>query len=208
MTLYYITDRRQLPGDEAARRRTLIDKIAAAAAAGVDLIQLRERDLSTRELEAVGREAVAAVRAAGGQTKLLINSRVDVALAIGADGVHLRSDDPSASDARMMAGVRSGFIVGVSCHAAAEVRAAWSHGANLVVFGPVFEKNGVRGTLVENLRIACAAAPGLVLALGGVTVENMRECLRAGAAGVAGIRLFQEADDLTGTIHALRSAAK
>src|ERR1700733_12038404 len=98
--LYYITDRTQFPGDEHARRRALLAKIAEAAHAGVDYIQLREKDLSTRELEHLARESVGMIRQVGTEnrellTRLLINSRTDVALAAGADGVHLRSEDVS-----------------------------------------------------------------------------------------------------------------
>lgn len=208
MLLYYITDRRQLPGSDSESRHALLDKIAGAAAAGVDLIQLRERDLTVHELEALARQAVGAVREANAATKLLINSRIDVALAVGANGVHLRSDDPVASDARLAAHARSGFVIGVSCHTVAEVRLAWSHGADFAVFGPVFEKQGTRVTLVEGLRAACAVTPTFVLALGGVTIGNAMDCLRAGAAGVAGIRLFQEAGELTRVVHAMRSAVR
>src|SRR5437868_6399056 len=91
--LYYITDRSQFRGDEPTRRRALLAKVAEAAHAGVDYIQLREKDLSTRELETLARQVVAAVRENSPSTRVLINSRADVALAVGADGVHLRADD-------------------------------------------------------------------------------------------------------------------
>ena len=98
--LYYITDRTQFPGDEHARRRALLAKIAEAAHAGVDYIQLREKDLSTRELEHLARESRGMIQQVGAEnrelrTRLLINSRSDVALATDADGVHLRSEDVS-----------------------------------------------------------------------------------------------------------------
>ena len=99
--LYYITDRRAFPGDESSRRRRLLEKMREAARAGVDYIQLREKDLSTRELESLAREAVGVVRESSLlRTALLINSRTDVALAVQADGVHLRSDDVSPQDVR------------------------------------------------------------------------------------------------------------
>ncbi|MGH9523542.1 MAG: thiamine phosphate synthase [Terriglobales bacterium] len=192
MLLYYITDRQQFPGTDAEQRRSVLKTIEQAARAGVDYIQVRERDLSSRVLEHITRDAVAAVRAANPSTRLLVNSRVDIALAAGADGVHLRSDDPFASEARLMARARSGFIVAVSCHTPADVRSAWSHGADFAVFGPVFEKRSVTPTLVEGLRAACAATPGRVFALGGVTADNASACMKAGAAGIAGIRLFQQ----------------
>src|SRR6266403_1843331 len=107
--LYYITDRTQFPGDEPSRRRALLAKIGDAAQAGVDHIQLREKDLTGRELEILAREAVAIIRenplTANYQSRtarLLINSRTDIALAVGADGVHLRSDDISPSEVRQV----------------------------------------------------------------------------------------------------------
>ena len=106
--LYYITDRSQFPGDELARRVALVNKIAEAASSGVDYIQLREKDLSARELQELGQEAVRVLQgtntSSAGQnltpTRLLINSRTDIALAAGADGVHLRSNDVSPAEAR------------------------------------------------------------------------------------------------------------
>ena len=201
--LYYITDRSQFPGGEPQRRRALLAKIAEAALCGVDHIQLREKGLSTRELEELAGEAIRLIReerAANDQrtsTCLLINSRTDVALAVGADGVHLRSDDISASEVRNVwkQAERSGApVVGVSCHSSEEVHHAASEGADFVVFGPVFEKNKIKGsapTGVEALRHACREKIP-VLGLGGVTLENAKACMEAGAAGIAGIRLFQE----------------
>ena len=208
MVFCYITDRRQFPGSPAQQRERLLAKIAEASRAGVDLVQLREKDLAARDLEVLAREAVATVRENGGanRTRLLINSRVDVAIAAGADGVHLRADDIAASEARVIfskAGVHAPMI-GVSCHSLSEVRLAESHGANFAVFGPVFEKSGAPGQGLEALRAVCGKVPARgveaavpagtmpVLALGGVTLENAAACLDAGAAGVAAIRLFQE----------------
>src|SRR5208282_5840407 len=120
--LYYITDRSQFRGDERARRRALPEKIVEAALAGVDYIQLREKDLSARELETLAREAVAAVRENSSSTRLLINSRIDVALAAGADGVHLRADDVAPDDVRqMLPESSSGFLVAASCHSKEDV---------------------------------------------------------------------------------------
>jgi thiamine-phosphate pyrophosphorylase len=192
MLLYYITDRRQFTGTGAEQRRKLLDKISEAARAGVDYIQLRERDLPARELESLAKEAADVVAASGSATRLLINSRVDIALACGAAGVHLRSDDPHASDARSMASTRADFVVGVSCHTTQEVQSAWSHGADFTVFAPVFEKAGQPGAGVEELRKACAVAPRFVFALGGVNAGSALLCAEAGAVGVAGIRLFQD----------------
>jgi thiamine-phosphate pyrophosphorylase len=196
--LYYITDRRQLSPNDDEAKELLLDCIRAAAKAGVDGIQLRELDLSTRELTELGKRALEIIRSADSATRLLINSRSDIAIACGADGAHLRSDDLSPAEARA-AFMQAGFmrpVIGVSCHSVAEVELAEGHGADFAVFGPVFEKDGQAAkTGILALHQAChrqAAKPPMpVVALGGVSVGNAAECLRTGAAGVAGIRLFQ-----------------
>lgn len=210
--LLYITDRTAFPGDEPARRGRLLEKISEAARCGVDYIQLREKDLSTRELESLAREAIRAIRQNSKQktenfdpttshqqptTALLINSRNDVALAIGADGVHLRSDDVSPSEARLIwkcgaSTHESSPIIAVSCHSAEEVAQAAANQATFAVFAPVFEKaSRVNPAGLATLREACRA-PIPVMALGGVSLENAALCLEAGAAGIAAVRLFQE----------------
>jgi thiamine-phosphate pyrophosphorylase len=210
--LCYITDRAAFAEDEATRRRRVLDKIADAVRAGVDSIQLRERDLSTRELESLAREALGVIRAARREdrkprTSLLVNSRTDVALAVGAEGVHLRSEDVSPQEVRriweaaedpMLRTSRGAKepLIGVSCHSAAEVRQAAADGASFAVFAPVFEKKDAPGAAATGLALleqACREKVP-VLALGGVTLENARACLEAGAAGIAAIRLFQEND--------------
>jgi thiamine-phosphate pyrophosphorylase len=215
--LYYITDRTAFAGDESSRRRRLVEKIAEAARAGVDYIQLREKDLSTRELELLAKEAVNAIRrvrlsSSNSQpaTALLINSRTDVALAVDANGVHLRSDDASPEDVRAAwnkCGAGTSFdklregsarqnppqasIVAVSCHSPAEVVEAAAQGATFAVFGPVFGKKHAPPVGLKLLREACLANIPVV-ALGGITLENASSTLAAGAAGVAAIRLFQD----------------
>ena len=203
MLLYYITDRTQFPGDQPERHRRLLAKIAEAASCGVDYIQLRERDLPARELEKLAGEAlqsVATAKLTAGnrelRTALLINSRTDVAIAAGADGVHLRSDDISPDEVRQLwgqCGASARPLIGVSCHSVSEVSAAASQNADFAVFAPVFGKANVDvpATGLDALRKACQQEIP-VLALGGITVENARSCLQAGAAGIAGIRLFQE----------------
>ena len=206
MLLYYITDRAQFSGDETQRGKALLERISAAARAGVDFIQLREKDLSGRELESLARNAVKAVREASGQTRLLINSRVDVALAVGADGVHLRTSDISASNVRAVwrsAHAERDPIIAISCHAGDEVKRAVESGANFAVLGPVFEKGNAPSIGVEMLRsVSRCGIP--VLTLGGVKLNNAALCLESGAAGVAGIRLFQEGN-LAETVTNLRS---
>lgn len=197
MLLYYITDRKQFPGGELERREGLLHHIAEAARCGVDYVQLREKDVSSRDLATLAREAMEKIRVSGGNTRLLINSRTDVALAGGADGVHLRSSDVSPEEVRKIWREGQGSaqpIVAVSCHTAAEVEAAEKSGADFVVFGPVFGKKdapekGAAG--LDLLRTVCRSRIP-VFALGGVTFENAAQCVDAGATGVAGIRLFQE----------------
>jgi thiamine-phosphate pyrophosphorylase len=215
--LYYITDRRAFPGDETAQRRRLLEKISEAARSGVDYIQLREKDLPTRELEKLAREAVNIVRGSSQlKTALLINSRTDVSLAAEADGVHLRSDDILPSEVRKLWSCGAGTlarenslqnpIIGVSCHSPQEVAQAARNKANFAVFAPIFEKHvpeqsafnkkdprHVQPTGLSLLAEACRSQIP-VLALGGITLENAHSCLEAGAAGIAAIRLFQEND--------------
>jgi thiamine-phosphate pyrophosphorylase len=216
LLLCYITDRKQFSGDEATRRLLLLQKIADAARCGVDFIQLREKDLSARELEALAREAVGIVQKNVGTlnrkpgTRLLVNSRTDIAIAVGADGVHLRSDDISPSQVRTIwaesgTGTRARVTVSISCHSAEDVSRAAADGADFALFGPVFEKQDapqISPAGLENLCHACKERIP-VLALGGVTVENAQSCLDAGAAGIAGIRLFQE-NEISKIVESLR----
>jgi thiamine-phosphate pyrophosphorylase len=213
--LCYITDRTQFSGDEAARYMRLLDKIAEAVEAGVDYIQLRERDLTTRELGALAHKALGIIQQSKLRTenrelrtKLLINSRTDVALAVSAHGVHLPANDVSPEEVRHIsraAHTPVRLTVTQACHEPEEVHRAAENGADLAVFAPVFEKKSAPGTKptgLETLRTACQYKIP-VLALGGVTLENAADCLRAGAAGIAAIRLFQD-HDLADTVRRLR----
>lgn len=208
--LYYISDRSAFPGDESERRRHLLEKIREGARAGVDYIQLREKDLSTRELESLARAAMEAIRdSSQRRTALLINSRTDVALAVGGSGVHLRSADILPEDIRTIwkerrpAVSRAGTparqdsprdpVIGVSCHSPAEVASAAANAATFAVFAPVFEKKDAPAAGLKFLQEACLADIP-VLALGGITLTNAHSCLAAGAAGIAAIRLFQDND--------------
>ena len=208
--LYYITDRAAFSGDEPTRCLRLLEKIQEAARAGVDYIQLREKDLPTRDLESLARKAariVAQLRTENRElrTALLINSRIDVALAVGADGIHLRSEDVSPEKVRLVwqrhyecgagAPARANSprnpLIAVSCHSPAEVAQAAAAHATFAVFAPVFEKKDAPPAGLAVLQKACAAKIP-VLALGGITLTTARSCLEAGAAGIAAIRLFQD----------------
>jgi thiamine-phosphate pyrophosphorylase len=218
--LYYITDRTAFPGTESERRLHLLLKIAEATRAGVDYIQLREKDLPTRELEMLAHDAVQVVgenSRSASPTRLLINSRTDIALAVAAHGVHLPAGDVSPATVRHIvqlarnggsypADAATRFTTAVSCHTTEEVHRAAKDAATFAVFAPVFEKKDsptTRAAGLIALREACRAAIP-ILALGGVTLTNARSCLDAGAAGVAAIRLFQE-NDVTRLVHQLCS---
>jgi thiamine-phosphate pyrophosphorylase len=221
--LYYITDRTAFAPDEPTRRRRLLEKISEAAQAKVDYIQLREKDLPTRELESLAREAVsilAQLRTENRELKtaLLINSRTDVAVAVQADGVHLRSDDISPKEVRTVwrCGASLGWagpparrlstsdpLIAVSCHSPEEVTQAAANGATFAVFAPVFEKKNAQPAGLKRLPDACRSNIR-VLALGGIMLTNAQSCLEAGAAGIAAIRLFQE-NNIAQVVQQLRS---
>jgi thiamine-phosphate pyrophosphorylase len=179
------------------------------AAQGIDFIQLREKDLSSADLARVARGVLRAIE--GSSTRLLLNGRADVAVAVGAHGVHLTS----ATDELPPAAIRAVYdsaglpppVVSVSVHSLAEVHRAIEDRAGLILFGPVFGKLVAgkelgRSLGIESLREACDAARGIedtsILALGGVTRENQQSALDAGAAGIAAIRLFAGARPQTG----------
>ena len=213
--LYYITDRTAFADDEPTRRRRLLEKISEATSASVHYIQLREKDLSIRDLESLAREAAGIITKLrtgnpGLRTALLINSRTDVALAVGASGVHLRSEDISPREVKKIWQSESGAtrdsngtrarqlsaqnpIVAVSCHSPEDVTQAAAQEATFAVFAPVFEKQNTRPAGLQSLSEACRTSIP-VLALGGVTLANAQSCMTAGAAGIAAIRLFQEND--------------
>ena len=171
----------------------ILQLVEAAVAAGITLIQLREKNLTTRVLFELARRAAHITQ--GSATRLLVNDRGDVAQAAGADGAHLSSGSLESRVVRQTFGEE--FLIGASTHSAAEVRAARDGGADFVVFGPVFETVSKRiyGEPVGLEKLSEAARelePFPIIALGGVTLENARDCLRAGARGVAAIRLFND----------------
>lgn len=171
----------------------ILAHVSAAVTAGIDLIQIREKQLTARVLFALTEQAAKRVR--GTETRLLVNDRADVAMAAGADGVHLTTQSIDSGTVRRAFGEQ--FLIGVSTHSLAEARAARDGGADFVVFGPVFAtaSKGKYGSPLgtgELGRVAGALQPFPVLALGGITTENAADCLQGGASGIAAISLFDE----------------
>ena len=183
--------------------------IRSAIAAGVDWIQIREKDLETRSLVDLGRFAVAEAGRRG--VRVFVNDRLDVALTVGAAGVHLGEKSFPVEEVvawRRSAG-RTEFRIGASCHSLESARAAEGAGADYIFFGPVFETPSKLGfgrpQGTEQLKEICTSVRIPVLAIGGVNLENAPGCIAAGAAGIAAIRLFQEATDVAEIAARLRA---
>jgi thiamine-phosphate pyrophosphorylase len=196
--LCYITDRHGLAPS------MLVPRLHAVAQAGVDLIQLREKDLASRELLGLAKSAVEVSQ--GSNARIVINDRLDVALAAGAHGVHLGGQ--SAPPEVVRRHVDKDFLVGVSCHSLEDALKAEAGGADYILLGPIFDTPSKRpfgpplglnklSEVAKRIRIP-------LLALGGITVERVRPCLEAGATGIAGIRLFQEVPSVADRICEMR----
>jgi thiamine-phosphate pyrophosphorylase len=206
--LCYVTDKSALSASPAGSRAFLLEKVKAAAAAGVDWIQIREKQLSGRELAELANQAL---QVAPAPCRVLINDRLDVACAVGAAGVHLTEQSISVADARTFArerGLPASFLVGRSAHSFDSAWAAADSGANYIIFGPVFStpSKAAYGPPqgIERLATICRRAAIPVLAIGGITPENAGECIAAGVAGIAAIRIFQDASDLPAVVDQLR----
>jgi thiamine-phosphate pyrophosphorylase len=174
----YVTDRRQ--GD-------LLAHVGRAVASGVDLIQVREKDLPAMDLL----DLVCCIRDMivghpGSQTKVLVNGRLDIALIAGIDGVHLPGDGFPASEVRPH--VRT---LGVSCHSTEDAIQAERDGVDYIIFGPVFDTPGKKAAGIDALQRVVQAVKIPILAIGGITSENTPAVLEAGASGIAAIRMFQ-----------------
>ena len=195
MTLCLVTDRRRLARGAAspeAARACLLDQVRHAIDAGVDLIQVRERDLDAADLSALVRDIVGLAR--GTATQVVVNDRLDVALACGADGVHLRGDSIAPADARRLAA--SGFLVGRSVHTVDEAVRATD--ADYLIAGTVFPSASKPGNGpllgLAGLKAIAAAVSVPVLAIGGVSVDRIGEIAVAAASGLAAIGLFMGAE--------------
>jgi thiamine-phosphate pyrophosphorylase len=209
--LYLITDRRaflrsaEITHDDLPRLQ--LEAIAKAARAGCQLIQIREKDMSAKALCAFTRAAVELARPHG--ARVLVNDRLDVAMAAGADGVHLRASSIPVREVRVIAAQRGlhDFLIGVSTHSIAEASLAEDGGADFIVCGPVYDTPSKRAygapiglDVFAEIRIA-AQIP--VLALGGINLSNYREPLRRGAAGIAAIGLFTDVENIEQTIQSI-----
>jgi thiamine-phosphate diphosphorylase len=184
LTICLVTDR---------RRRPPVEQAAEAAAAGVDIIHVRERDLEAGELSTLVSAVVSATR--GSSTKVVVNDRVDVAVACGADGVHLRGDSMPAVRVRRM--TPDGFLIGRSVHSAQEASAA-AAGADYLVAGTVFPTTSKPG---QTAWLGLAGLSGIakavsvpVLAIGGISMEHVPDVVGAGARGISAIGLFADPD--------------
>src|SRR5687767_1771445 len=178
--------------------------LRAAVAANVDLFQIREKKLAARTLFELTLRAVEIT--AGSETRLLVNDRADIARGAGADGVHLAANSIRPEVIRRTFGEE--FLIGVSTHSLAEVHKASSAGADFAVFGPVFETTSKRAYgspvgIPALQQAAQAVAPFPVLTLGGVSLTNAWECLRAGASGIAAISLFANAASIKSVLTAI-----
>jgi thiamine-phosphate pyrophosphorylase len=221
--LCYVTDRGGLGvGGSEDSTEVLLERIGALAAAGIDWIQIREKDLTGRAATLLVRRALRCAREKmGGDevlARILVNDRLDVALAESAGGVHLGEHSlPVSGAARLARAVHADaegtgdFFLGVSTHSLASAISAAACGASYIFFGPVFvtpskapygEPQGL-----DRLAEVCRAVAIPVMAIGGITLENARSCVFAGAAGIAAIRLFQDAPDPAALVAGIREIA-
>jgi thiamine-phosphate pyrophosphorylase len=227
--LCYVTDRNSLASGAVDVDAAILDKVRAAVRAGVNWVQIREKDLPATRLLALVRGAVDAAQARDAErlfdpnfqphlTKVVVNERLDVALAASAAGAHLgRESAPLRDVVRWCRGGNAPreFLIGASCHSVVEAREAETSGASYLIFGPIFDTPSKRAfgkpIGIAELLAACATVKIPVLAIGGIDVRNARECFRAGAMGIAAIRMFQDAgevDELRRTLASLREDFK
>jgi thiamine-phosphate pyrophosphorylase len=206
--IYLITDRGRLAHkQDADDLAALIDFTSAAACAGVDMIQMRERDLSAKALFTLTENIVSSSRPY--RTRVLINDRADIAMASGA-GVHLTTRSMTAETIRNTFGAE--VLVGVSTHSLEEAEAAERGGADFIVFGPTFETESKKSygppVGLDKLEEVCHKLQIPVLALGGINLSNFHLALDRGASGIAAISLFTDADDLRSAVDKIKSYRK
>lgn len=194
---------------DATKFENIFRQISAAVDAGIDLVQIREKQMTARALFDLTERAFALTR--GTNTRILVNDRADIAAGAGAHGVHLTTQSIEADIIREVFG--KDFVMGASTHTLAEATAARAARADFVVFGPIFETPSKRQygppLGLDKLREVTRALEGFpVLALGGITIDNAKDCFAAGAAGIAGINLFSDSDSLNRVAAELRGLVK
>lgn len=194
---YYITDRHSCSVP-------ILRQIQQAIDASVDLIQIREKDLTTQPLLELASRALELAK--GSRSKILINDRVDIVLALGLDGIQLGHHSVETGAIRKKPGAQN-LLIGVSVHSMDEFLRAAAEGASFVTLGPIFETPSklVYGPPIglELLETVCRRTSIPVFALGGISLENYRSCLAAGADGIAAIRLFQSSETLDPVVHGI-----
>jgi len=186
---------------------SILQLVQAAVVAQIDLVQIREKNLTASVLYQLASRAAGIT--SGSATKLLINDRSDIAAAAGADGVHLTTSSLPTAVVRQTFG--ADFLIGVSTHSLEEAKRARQGGADFAVFGPVFETTskkefGEPPGLTALSSVCSALSPFPIVALGGVMMGNVAECIRAGAQGVAAIRMLQHTDRLADVAVGIRSS--
>ena len=225
--LCYVSDRKTLAGHQKAGSvDLLLQKLDEVIAAGIDWVQIREKDLSARELSRVVRSALRSVdKYSSGRNspRILVNDRLDVALAEGASGVHLGENSLPVTDTKEL--VRSvaaapievpatkrtapnDFLIGASCHRREDAEAAAASGADYIFFGPIFAtpSKAAYGAPqgLDRLAEVCRTVSIPVIAIGGITADTAESCLRGGATGIAAIRLFQGATDVAQIVKSIQ----
>jgi thiamine-phosphate pyrophosphorylase len=217
--LCYVTDRKGLASADDGQNEALLKRVTTAAEAGIDWIQVREKDLSAKELSSLTRDAVAQTKQINERSRqgsrILVNDRLDVAYSERAGGVHLGEHSLPVQDVCKWIAANSElaegdkFLVRVSCHSVQATARAARDGADYIFFGPVFAtpskaRFGAPQGL-QRLAEACSAVSIPVLAIGGVTLNNASDCCAAGSGGIAAMRLFQEAENLAALVTQLRA---
>jgi thiamine-phosphate pyrophosphorylase len=203
----YVTDRKSLIPPDDSRGAKILENIRTALDAGVDWIQIREKDLPARELLGLARQAVQMADNRSGKTsqpvRVMVNDRLDVALAAGAHGAHLGQASLLAGDVVRWCragNARTDFAIGVSCHSLEEALNAENAKVDYIFFGPIFEtpskKEFGAPQGIQKLAEVCRTVPSIdLIAIGGVNAENAVSCIRSGAAGIAAIGMFQMTGD-------------
>lgn len=222
--LCYVTDRRSLQvSSQPDLIEPLLEKIELAVAAGVDWIQIREKDLSGKQSAFLAREAHNRVSKLPSEpqadtrkaARIFVNDRLDVALATQAGGLHLGENSLPVEEAKRLLlsspaaqTLAHDFLLSVSCHSLEAAHSAASSGANYIFFGPIFAtpSKAAYGSPqgLDRLAAVCSSVNIPVLAIGGITLANASSCISAGASGIAAIRLFQDSADPASVVHAIR----